>query len=56
MSNKNGLKLYSLSAPLDNHFLTGTIQTKFLFRNTFDYLNYCSRDGAAKVNIIEDLL
>jgi hypothetical protein len=57
MSNRNGLKLYSLSAPLDNQFLTDTIQTHFLYRNTFDYLIYCSRNGAVKVYfIIEDLL
>ena len=29
MSNRNGLKLYSLSSPLDNQFLTETIQTHF---------------------------
>ena len=57
MSNRNGLKLYSLSSPLDNQFLTETIQTHFLYRNTFDYLTYCSRYGAVKVYcIIEDLL
>ena len=30
ISNRNGLKLYSLSSPLDNQFLTETIQTHFL--------------------------
>jgi hypothetical protein len=43
MSNRNGLNLYSLSAPLENQFLTETTQTHFLYRNTFDYLFYCSR-------------
>jgi hypothetical protein len=57
MSNRNGLNLYSLSSPLDNQFLTETVQTHFLYRNTFDYLIYCSRFGAVKVYfIIEDLL
>jgi hypothetical protein len=57
MSNRNGLNLYSLSSPLDNQFLTETVQTHFLYRNTFDYLIYCSRYGAVKVYfIIEDLL
>jgi hypothetical protein len=57
MSNRSGLNLYSLSSPLDNQFLTETVQTHFLYRNTFDYLIYCSRYGAVKVYfIIEDLL
>ena len=57
MSNRNGLSIFSLSAPLENQLLTETFQTHFLYRNTFDYLIYCSRYGAVKVYcIIEDLL
>ena len=52
MSNRNGLSIFSLSAPLENQLLTETFQTHFLYRNTFDYLIYCSRYGAVKVYLL----
>ena len=58
MSNKNGLSIFSLSAPLENYYLRETFGSHFLYRNNFDYVIYCSRgSNAVKVYfIIEDLL
>ena len=57
MSNRNGLSIFALCAPIDNQLLTETFKTNFLYSNTFDYLIYCSRYGAVKVYcIIEYLL
>ena len=57
MSDVSGLKIYSLSSPLENEFLWDTSSNQFLYRNTFDSMMYCSRQGVKKVYmIIEDLL
>ena len=43
MSNKNGLSIFSLSSPLENYYLKETLGSHFLYRNSFNYVTYCSR-------------
>jgi hypothetical protein len=57
MSNKYGLTIYSLSAPFENYYLRETFGSHFLYRNSFNYPTFCSRNGVQKIYcIIEDLL
>ena len=58
MSNRNNLSIFSLSAPLENYYLRETFGSHFLYRNSFNYITFCSRGSTAvKVYfIIEDLL
>ena len=59
MTDKNGLSIWALCAPLQNDNLNSTdiYLDQFLYRDTFNNIIYCSRFGAKKVYcIFEDLL
>ena len=58
MSNRGGLNVYALAAPVDNEFLDNSRwSNQFFYRDSFNKIIYCSRDGVKKVYcIIEDLL
>jgi hypothetical protein len=59
MTNRGGLNIFALCAPLPNDNLNSTdiYLNHFLYRDTFDNIIYCSRYGAKKVYcIFEDLL
>ena len=58
MSNRGGLSIYALASPFDNEFLDNSRWANHLFyRDSFNKIMYCSRDGIKKVYcIIEDLL
>ena len=59
MTDRGGLNLFALCAPLPNEYLTSTegYLDQFLYRDTFNRIIYCSRFGVRKVYcIFEDLL
>lgn len=59
MSDRNGLSIFSLGGPFDNLYFDQANPgfNQFLYRNSFNILMYCSRQGSKKVYcIIEDLL
>ena len=59
MTNRGGLNIFALCAPLPNDNLNSTdiYLNHFLYRDTFNNIIYCSRYGSKKVYcIFEDLL
>ena len=58
MSNRVALSVYALEVPVDNDFLDNSRwSNQFFYRDSFNKIIYCSRDGVKKVYcIIEDLL
>ena len=59
MSDRGGLSIFAVGGPYINQFLNQSDQglNQLLFRNSFIYLTYCSRQGSKKVYcVIEDLL
>ena len=59
MSDRNGLSIFASGGPFENLYfdIVSPGINQFLYRNSFNILMYCSRQGSKKVYcIIEDLL
>jgi acyl-[acyl carrier protein]--UDP-N-acetylglucosamine O-acyltransferase len=57
MSDRNGLSIFAHGGPYENFYFNVPVMDQFLYRNSFNILMYCSRQGSKKIYcIIEDLL